>query len=166
MALIPGKHGESVLLESWYQNLFDLSSSETMNFEFWASIQQTRTFVSKQLEQIRVDGKIGSSLDAEVKLYCSEKLFNALHTLEDELRFVLITSYASVLPAIEAPDSCEKFELENSETICVDVEKSSHQKCTRCWHLREDVGSHTDHPELCGRCIDNVEGKGESRQYA
>ncbi len=163
---IPGTHGESVLLETWYDKLFDLKSDDTMNFEFWSDIQETRTVVSKKLEQLRVDGKIGSSLDAEVKLYCSDKLYKNLSALEDELRFVLITSYASVLPISESPDSGEKFTLASNEIISVHVEKSSHRKCTRCWHLREDVGTHDKHPELCGRCIDNVDGDGEARHYA
>ncbi len=163
---IPGKHGDFVLLETWYTSLFALNSSATMNFEFWETIQQTRTLVSKQLEQIRVDGKIGSSLDAQVKLYCSDKLFSVLNSLDDELRFVLITSYASVHPADDAPEKKETFELAGGESISISVEKSSHQKCTRCWHLREDVGTHSTHPDLCGRCIDNVDGKGETRHYA
>jgi len=163
---IPGSHGDSVLLGCWYEQLFALKSSDTMNFDFWTDIQKTRHQVSKQLEQIRVDGKIGSSLDAEVKLYCSEKLYKSLSALEDELRFVLITSYASVYPASEAPSLEEKFELDDGETISISVEKSTHKKCNRCWHLREDVGTHPEHPELCGRCVDNVDGKGETRHYA
>jgi len=163
---IPGNHGDSVLLGFWYDQLFALKSSDTMNFDFWMAIQKTRHQVSKQLEQIRVDGKIGSSLDAQVKLYCSEKLYKTLSALEDELRFVLITSYASVYPASEAPSSEELFELDDGETISISVEKSIHNKCTRCWHLREDVSTHAEHPELCGRCVDNVEGKGETRHYA
>ena len=163
---IPGPHGESVLLETWYQKLTDLDSADTMSFEFWSAVQQTRTLVSKQLEQIRVAGEIGSSLDAEVELYCSEKLFNTLNALEDELRFVLITSYASVSPAEQAGSELEKITLENGESIHIHVKKSAHKKCTRCWHLRKDVGSHSSHPELCERCIDNVDGKGETRQYA
>jgi isoleucyl-tRNA synthetase len=163
---IPGVHSDSVLLETWYEGLFDLDSSAEMNFNFWIAIQQTRTQVSKQLEQIRVDGKIGSSLDAEVKLYCSDNLYKMLSSLDGELRFVLITSYASVYPASESPVSDEATELEGGETIYIHVEKSSHLKCSRCWHLREDVGSHAKHPDLCGRCVDNVEGKGETRHYA
>ncbi|VAW55965.1 Isoleucyl-tRNA synthetase [hydrothermal vent metagenome] len=163
---IPGEHGDSALLETWYDKLFDLSETENMNFDFWADIRETRTQVSKQLEQIRVAGTIGSSLDANVKLYCSENLLNRLNSLDDELRFVLITSYASVEPASATPDTHETITLENGETISIHVEKSAHSKCTRCWHLREDVGSHTDHPELCGRCIENVDGEGETRHYA
>lgn len=163
---IPGEHSDSVLLETWYKKLFDLNANDTMNFEFWSAIQETRTHVSKQLEQIRVDGKIGSSLDAQVKLYCSENLYKTLSTLDDELRFVLITSYASAEQTSAAPESTEIITLENGESIGILVEKSAHDKCTRCWHLREDVGSHAEHPELCGRCIENVDGQGESRHYA
>lgn len=163
---IPGQHSDSVLLETWYEKLFDLSPSETMNFDFWSVIRETRTHVSKQLEQIRVAGKIGSSLDAQVKLYCSDQLHRTLSSLNDELRFVLITSYASIHTESETPDSIEKIELSNGETISVSVEKSKYAKCTRCWHLREDVGALSNHPELCGRCVDNVDGEGETRHYA
>lgn len=163
---IPGKHGDSALLETWYDKLFTLNTSDIMNADFWSTVKETRTLVSKQLEQIRVDGKIGSSLDAEVKLFCSEKLYSTLSALDDELRFVLITSYASVHSSESTPESSEIFELENGEKISIHVEKSAHEKCTRCWHLREDVGSHKEHPDLCGRCVENVEGEGETRHYA
>jgi len=163
---IPGNHGDSVLLETWYDKLFALNSSDIMNADFWSTIKETRTLVSKQLEQIRVDGKIGSSLDAEVKLFCSENLYSTLSALDDELRFVLITSYASVDSSESTPETSETFELENGEKISIHVEKSVHKKCTRCWHLREDVGSHKEHPDLCGRCVENVEGEGETRHYA
>ena len=163
---IPGSRSDSVQLETWYENLFDLDNTESMNFDFWALIQETRTLVSKQLEQIRVNGKIGSSLDAEVKLYCSGNIQQALSALQDELRFVLITSYATVHSADDAPDDCEALSLESGDTIYITVDKSSYKKCCRCWHLREDVGTHTEHPELCGRCVDNVEGEGETRHYA
>lgn len=163
---IPGTHSDSVLLQTWYEKLFDLQASDPMNFDFWALIHETRTLVSKQLEQIRVDGKIGSSLDAEVKLYCSDAMYQALSALQDELRFVLITSYANVYPLSDAPQGSEALTLESGEKMFITVDKSAHQKCTRCWHLREDVGQHAEHPELCGRCVDNVDGEGEVRHYA
>jgi len=163
---IPGAHSDSVLLQTWYDKLFDLQQTDTMNFDFWALIHETRTLVSKQLEQIRVDGKIGSSLDAEVKLYCSDAIYQALSALQDELRFVLITSYANVYPLSEAPQGSQALTLESGEKMFITVNKSAHQKCTRCWHLREDVGQHADHPQLCGRCVENVDGEGETRHYA
>jgi isoleucyl-tRNA synthetase len=38
-------------------------------------------------------------------------------------------------------------------------------KCARCWHHRDDVGAHLVHPALCGRCVENVDGPGESRRW-
>jgi isoleucyl-tRNA synthetase len=123
-----------------------------------------REAVSKELERLRVGGDIGSSLDAEVALYCEGELREALAVFEDELRFVLITSYARVVPLQEAPAHAV-----NSETppglklVCT---PSRYAKCTRCWHHREDVGSSAEHPALCGRCVMNIVGTGEIRRYA
>ena len=163
---IPGKHSESVFFETWYDKLFPLHKSETMNFDFWKTIQETRTLVSKQLEQLRVDGAIGSSLDAEVDLYCDDELYKNLDSLKDELRFILIASYARVHPLNEAPDSAIECNYENNDVLKVVCKASEHTKCVRCWHHREDVNTHTGHPELCGRCVDNVANDGESREFA
>ncbi len=163
---IPGQHSETIFTETWYPRLFDLDSADSMNFDFWSQVQETRTLVSKQLEQLRVDGKIGSSLDAELDLYCSDELFKTLNKLEDELRFVLITSYARLHPKSEAPATAIECTLANGESLQLDATSSTHKKCVRCWHHREDVGAHQDHPELCGRCVDNVVAEGEVRQYA
>jgi len=163
---IPGTHNQSVFLHTWYENLFELDTDDTMNFEFWAQLQQTRTLVSKQLEELRVSGKIGASLDAEVDLYCDDKLYPVLSALEDELRFVLITSYARIHPIGEASATAAEGTLDNGARLKIAVSASAHGKCVRCWHHREDVGSHSEHPELCGRCVDNVSGAGEPRHYA
>ncbi|MEP1868765.1 MAG: zinc finger domain-containing protein, partial [Paraglaciecola sp.] len=90
-------------------------------------------------------------------------LFAALSKLEDELRFVLITSGASVVEVSEAPKGVAETELQG---LWVNVAVSSAEKCSRCWHHREDVGQNAGHPELCLRCVDNVEGDGEKRSYA
>lgn len=89
-----------------------------------------------------------------------------LNQLEDELRFVLITSAAKVAAIGEAPAELEKTTLAAGGEVAVLVEASVHAKCERCWHRREDVGSHAEHPGLCGRCIDNIEGDGEIRRFA
>jgi len=163
---IPGKRGESVFFETWYDRLFPLNESETMNFSFWKNLQETRTLVSKQLEQLRVSGDIGSSLDAEVDLYCDDELYRNLCSLKDELRFVLIVSYARVHPLSEAPAAAIECNFENNDSLKIVCKASEHTKCVRCWHHREDVGSHSEHPELCGRCIDNVVDNGETREFA
>jgi len=163
---IPGKRGESVFLEGWYTGLFDLHEGEQFDHAFWKLVMETREAVSKELEKLRVAGGIGSGLDAEVKLYCGQEIYTQLSKLEDELRFVLITSYANVYRDTEKTDDAIHFELSTNDEIWVAVSVCAHKKCVRCWHHRDDVGKHSEHPELCGRCIDNIDGDGEPREFA
>jgi len=159
---LPGARGHSVFLETWYKN-FPVQNVSRERSEYWQQVISIRDEVSKELEKLRVAGKIGSALNAEVKLYCDEKQLALLKQLEDELRFVLITSSATVAPLSESPDDAVTTEING---IKIKVTVSSHGKCVRCWHHREDVGNHDKHLELCGRCIENVDGEGESRYYA
>jgi isoleucyl-tRNA synthetase len=124
-----------------------------------------RDAVKKELERLRVAGDIGSSLDAEVDLYCDAGWLGRLSRLEDELRFVLITSYARLHPLGEQPSEAISVDL-NGTQMAIRVTPSDYGKCVRCWHHREDVGGDVDHPELCGRCVENVDGSGEQRRYA
>ena len=163
---MPGKHGDSVQLENWYQHLFELEQNETMNMEFWQQVLETRSAVSKQLEALRVDNRIGSSLDAEVTLYCDDDLAQKLNKLGNELRFVMITSEAQVSPIDAKPATAIAARLPSGHTIHIMAQASTHAKCVRCWHHREDVGNDSEHPELCGRCVENVAGEGEARRYA
>jgi len=160
---LPGERAESVFLASWYEGLFPLDEAASMNREFWDLVLKVREAVGKELEVLRIKGEIGSSLDAEVELHGAPALFQRLSALEDEWRFVLITSYASVLPANPNSTHTLPTELEGLE---LKVYASDKTKCVRCWHHREDVGAHADHPELCGRCVENVDGAGETRRYA
>ena len=162
---IPGQQGETIFLDTWYEGLFALPEG-VMNREFWGQVIEVREAVSKQLEKLRVAGGVGSSLDAEVGLYCGQELHDKLKQFEDELRFILITSYAKVGRDMEKSEEAVHFTLSNNDELWVVVSPSSHKKCVRCWHHREDVGTHTEHEELCGRCIENVDGKGEQRKYA
>ena len=133
---------------------------------FWQQVQEVREAVGKELEQLRVAGGIGSSLDAEVDLYCGEEIFQRLERLDDELRFVLITSDARLVRDTAKTDDAVHYTLTSNDELWVAVMPSAYAKCSRCWHHREDVGSHTKHPELCGRCVENVEGAGEERRFA
>jgi isoleucyl-tRNA synthetase len=167
---IPGEHSDSVLLENWYHELTDLNADENMNMDFWQTILEVRSAVSKELEALRADKTIGSSLDAEVTLYVDEDLQSKLSALEQELRFVLITSKASVKDITEADNNCIETSISKpdggSRIIKIRAIASTNKKCVRCWHHREDIGSNSEHPELCGRCVDNVAGKGEQRLFA
>ena len=160
---IPGERNESVFLETWYEGLVKLDDNAVMNRDFWQKIMSVRAAVSKELEKSRAKGDIGSSLNAEIELYCNPELFDTLNQLSGELHFIFITSNASVIADQFAPDDAIQTELEG---VKLKVIVSEYKKCVRCWHQRYDVGEHEAHPELCGRCEENVEGKGESRLYA
>ena len=108
---------------------------------------------------------IGSSLAAEVQVYLPASLLDRIQAIENELRFVFITSSASVHPLDEAPDGAVE-ESAAGETIRVRPSACEHDKCERCWHQRADVGMVDKHPTLCGRCVVNVEGRGETRYFA
>ncbi|MGB0495951.1 MAG: zinc finger domain-containing protein, partial [Kangiellaceae bacterium] len=114
---------------------------------------------NRKIESMRKEKGIGSSLEAEVVLTVNQELADSLNKLEDELRFVLITSQAKVVIG----DSDEKSEIAG---LSVEVTASKEAKCDRCWHRRADVGIEETHPLLCGRCVENVDGNGENRTYA
>ncbi|ROU00644.1 isoleucine--tRNA ligase [Marinobacter sp. R17] len=159
---LPGERGESVFLEDWYSGLVALPADLSMGREYWDEIQGVKEAVNKCLEDARNRGDIKGSLSAEVTLYCEGDLKADLEALGDELRFVLITSEATVATIAEAGDA----EQTGLEGLRVRVVPTAHAKCDRCWHHREDVGQHADHPKLCGRCIENIEGEGEKRAFA
>ncbi len=159
---IPGERDESVFFESWYA--FPPEIQEEMDDAFWQKVLAVRVACSKEMEKLRVDKTIGSSLDAEVDLYCDNKLLANLEKLEDELRFVLITSYAQLYKLADKP--ADAIDAEDVSGLALVVKASEYPKCVRCWHHREDVGANAEHPELCGRCVENVAGEGEVRHYA
>lgn len=162
---MPGERSESVFLETWYQNLAQLPAGPR-DRRFWEQIIAVRDAVIAELEKARNAGLVGSSLAAEVDLYCSPELKQTLELLDDELRFVLITSYARLHEAAERPADAVAVSLDHGQELFVRISASEHAKCIRCWHRRADVGTHADHPELCDRCIENVAGQGEARCYA
>lgn len=161
---LPGAREESVFLTTWYEGLVALPEDFPMNRGFWDRVIAVREEVSKELEKLRERGGIGSSLEAEVRLYCEGELETQLRQLEDELRFVLITSKAEVLPLAQAPAGAEPAKA--IEGLKILAEPSPHPKCVRCWQRRSDVGVHPAHPQLCGRCVENVAESGEVRRYA
>lgn len=155
-----------VVLTEWYDQLFALGEDEALSEADWQKVFAVRMAVSKQLEQLRKDGAIGSSLNAEVVVYTTGDTFDALHKLGEELRFVLITSEAKIEQADSQPEGAVPAEAEGINDVWVSVTASEAEKCVRCWHHRDDVGNNPEHPELCGRCVENVSGAGEERHYA
>ncbi len=162
---MPGERDDSVFLQQWYA-LPENAEDPQLGLAFWQQIQEVREVVGKELEQLRVAGGIGSSLDAEVDLFCGAEIFQRLAALGDELRFVLITSEARLARDTAKGDDAVHATLGSHDELWVAVVPSAHAKCSRCWHHREDVGGHAGHPALCGRCVENVEGAGEQRRFA
>ncbi|MFZ7229163.1 isoleucine--tRNA ligase [Avibacterium avium] len=158
---IPGERTEFVFTEEFYDGLFPLSAEETMNDAYWQQVLKLRDEVNRVLEQARADKTIGAALEAEVTLYANDEYAKILSQLENELRFVLITSKAQVKPLAEA--DVEAGEVEGFK---VKVVRSANEKCPRCWHYSDTIGTNPAHPTLCSRCVENVDGEGEVRRFA
>ena len=154
---LPGASNESVFLQTWYEGLVGDFNSSAIDVA-----RDVNIHLRKELEEMRRDKVIGSSLDAEVDIYCNDENYQALGELKDELRFVFITSDARIHLLSEKPKEATDID----KSLAIMVIKSSHQKCVRCWHHREEIGEIEAHKDLCGRCIENVAGKGETRVFA
>ena len=157
--VMPGERGESVFMAEWWS--LPPAAPDAIPDSDWVLIARARNAVNKVLEGKKETG-IQKSLEAEVVLYADDALASALGKLKDELRFVLITSEARLAPLSDA-NGAEPKELEG---LYLRVDRTSHDKCVRCWHHRADVGAVAEHPELCGRCVENVTGAGERRLFA
>ncbi len=150
-AVLNGRDDASVFEQEWYE--LPQAGTDGLAAD-WQTITNWRAKVNKQLEEARAAGLIGSALAAEVDVYVAGEDYEVLARLGADLRFVLITSRAAV----------HRVATEAEQHI--DVSASLHEKCERCWHYREDVGSDAGHPTLCGRCVSNLFGSGEARLHA
>ncbi len=117
----------------------------------WARIREIRDVANKEIEAVRTEGKVGSSLQANLTITAPAADHALLAALGEDLRFVTITSAVA---------------LALGEELAVTVTPSSAQKCERCWHWRDDVGHDPAHPTICGRCTSNLHGAGEARSVA
>ncbi|MFZ6657066.1 isoleucine--tRNA ligase [Undibacterium sp. TJN19] len=143
---------ETIFTQTYY-SLPEIADAEALLAKY-AALRAVRTDVTKQLEEVRVAGGIGSSLQAEVTIKASGSKFDVLNSFADNLKFALITSAAGV----------EQVASEAEEAVV--VTPSKYEKCERCWHYRADVGSNAEHVGLCGRCVSNLFGAGENRRFA
>ncbi len=142
----------TVFEELWYQ--LPAHGLGVDRIQAWEAIIEVRGLAAKEIEVLRAAGQVGSSLQAELELHASGAKFDALNSLNEDLRFAMITSGAKVYKVVD----------EANEKIL--VKASAHTKCDRCWHYREDVGVNAEHPSICGRCVSNLFGQGEQRTYA
>jgi isoleucyl-tRNA synthetase len=149
------KQGDSVMLSTWH--VLPEQAEESALTARWQAIRAVRADVARTLEELRSAGKIGSSLQAEVNLRADAASYDLLASLGDDLKFVLICSKVT-LQKVGAG--------ETASGVGIEAVASTHAKCARCWHWREDVGLDAEHPELCGRCTSNLFGTGEAREIA
>ncbi|MFC0990963.1 isoleucine--tRNA ligase [Pasteurella multocida] len=154
---IPGERGEFVFTEEFYNGLFALDANEQMNDAYWQQVITLRNEVNRVLEQARNDKIIGAALEAELTIYANDTYAPLLAKLQNELRFVLLTSKAEVKPLADA-DVAEG----EVKGFAVKVVRSANHKCPRCWHYSDSK----DAESLCSRCEENVNGQGEVRQFA
>ncbi|EGQ9575093.1 isoleucine--tRNA ligase [Vibrio alginolyticus] len=160
---MPGQRDKFVFTGEWFDGLFGLAEGEELNNEFWSEIQAVRGAVNKLLEDARKEKTIGGALQAEVTLFADDALAAKINKLEDELRFVLLTSAAKVKPLGEKTDAAQATDIEG---LFVEVAAAEGEKCDRCWHHTPDVGTIEGHEKICGRCVSNVDGEGEVRKFA
>ncbi|HVJ62192.1 MAG TPA: isoleucine--tRNA ligase [Tahibacter sp.] len=184
-AAMPGKRSESVLFETWYDGLAATQNSPQQRL-WWGDLIALRSQASKVLEGMRALGAIGASLEAEVTLYADADLADRYADVADELRFFFITSkldlaalrdrpaFSVVAPKLgfdayvddEAKPTTLALKADLPEhDVWVIAKKSDSIKCIRCWHYRADVGANPAHPEICTRCVENIEGAGETRKH-
>ena len=158
--LLPGDRSEPVFAQTWYA--LPEVSAPAVDF---AALQAIREPVKKALEDLRVAGKIGSGLNAEVQLYADGAAAAQLAAVGEELRFWFITSGAAVGAAAARPEAASEATL-GGDTVWIAARPSTAAKCERCWHQRADVGHHAAHPTLCGRCVSNIGSEqGEARRF-
>jgi isoleucyl-tRNA synthetase len=158
---LPGGRAESVFLSTWHE----LPGIATLPTD-WTALLALRADVTRELEKLRDAGQIGAPLDAEVDVYCAPEQYGRFAALGEELRFFLITSQARVhrLDA-EPPQGAAPAVNTGSAQVWLTVKPTQDAKCVRCWQRRPDVGANAAHPQLCGRCVINVEGPGEERHF-
>ena len=147
--MLSGKVDDSIMFQVWHE--LPKPEGEGDLLAKWAIIREVRNDVTKALEAQREAGKIGSALQAAVEVRCDGEKFAALAALGDDLKFVFIVSATQVVQ-----DAAE-------QVLAIPL---SHDKCERCWHVRDDVGADAAHPGICGRCVSNLHGDGEARRCA
>ena len=149
--IIGGGEEDSVLFHTWHEFPSINEKSEEALLKKWQAVREVREAVTAAIEPLRADKSVGSSLQAEVAVTAPDTLAGYLKALGEELRFALLVSEVSVAKGDE---------------LAVAAKVSGGEKCERCWHYTDDVGSVAAHPTLCARCSENVDGKGETRHYA
>lgn len=163
--LIPEQSEKYVFTTAWY-TLPQATAANVISNDHWHVLLQVKSAVNKQIEAARNAKLVGSNLSAQVDLWADDSLYPVLDQLGNELRFVLITSQVNLHAFDAGQNSNAQGESTDLDGLRVKISSADGIKCARCWHVLPDVGSHAEHSTICGRCIINVSGSGEERQYA
>jgi isoleucyl-tRNA synthetase len=158
---LPGERGESVFLQTWVKLPEGADGTEID----WDAVLNVRSAVSRELEKLRNAGAIGGPLDGLVDVYAAQPLLGTLERFGEELRFVFITSGARAFSADRRPAEAAPAEVGEGNLAWIVARPSDDKKCVRCWHKRADVGSNPAHPEICVRCVTNLDGAGETHRF-
>ena len=140
-------NSESIFLETYS----DLPAADAALAAKWSRLLDIRALANKEIEAVREQGQVGSSLQANLAITAPAGDLQLLQSLGEDLKFIFITSQVS---------------LAQGDALAIRVSPATASKCERCWHYRDDVGSHAEHPTLCGRCVSNLYGAGEAREFA
>jgi isoleucyl-tRNA synthetase len=157
---LPGIPNESVFFNTWHQ--FPAGAERVSGIN-WPALIALKADVARELERLRTLGSLGSSMEADVTVFVPDALAGQFAAMHDELRFLLITGDAKVARSSTLPATAVKA---SQEEVWIEVKPSTSPKCVRCYQLRADVGSNPNHPQICARCVINVEGPGEERRFA
>jgi len=157
---LPGERCESVFHATWHE----LPQVPPAAID-WEALLALRADVLRELERLRDAGRIGAPLDARVDVYCEPDELARFAALGPELRFLLITSEAQVHQAERAAAGAVPAAATGRGGVWIVVEPTLDAKCVRCWQRRPDVGADARHPQLCRRCVSNIEGPGEVRRF-
>jgi isoleucyl-tRNA synthetase len=160
-----GAKTSSVLIGQWYSGLSALPANARIDSATFQTLGELRELTTKALEPLRAGKLIGSALDASLTIYAEPPLHAALHTLGEELRFYLLVSDVHIMAMAALPEHADAAVAPARSDVRIIAAVSAQPKCARCWHHRSDVGQHAAHPQLCGRCIENIDGAGEARVY-
>jgi isoleucyl-tRNA synthetase len=157
---LPGIPNESVFLNAWHQ--FPTGAERNSPID-WPALIALKADVARELERLRTLGSLGSSVEAEVTVFVPDEYAAQFAAMHDELRFLLITGEAKFANLSALPATAVKASLDE---VWIEVKPSTNPKCIRCYQLRADVGSNPNHPQICARCVSNVDGPGEERRFA
>ncbi|XRX42503.1 MAG: isoleucine--tRNA ligase [Buchnera aphidicola (Eriosoma harunire)] len=159
---IPGTQN-SIFIEEWYKKLFYMSKTEILSDTHWNLLIQIKYEVNKHIEQQRKIKNIRNSLECHITLYVKTKLFNILSILNNELKFIFITSYAIIKKYNLAPNTIKP--CINIPELKIETNIIVGKKCLRCWHYTDYNDPLYNNKDICYRCTLNIEGSGETRYY-